>query len=1050
MVQHGERWVGVGLVAGIACLGAAALGSGPVEEAAASPSSGLIGPVADCRVVVRGQGLYRLSVGKAGPVPEVTFEGARSPRFDQPKWEQGRPGSCNYPLGTIHPTQWSPNATPLLFHVSNEVLAELLVNYSRYSAARPQFAFPYTRMRELSVAITQGALVRGIREGVAAVAAELISRYANPTSFLTDAGAKWVAEQGIKLMLESYVAGRDPGQIIDGQLTRMVQYLQGNANLLAGSIGGPALQQALKPELEQMAADLTTALVELQPEPQWVRIYATNDAEDCTQELYVDWSMKGGIYTVLFTIKCGKQQNDFLRSVRLTPETVEPGAAGKVTAQALSQLGVPLPLTSATITGVAPVMAPGSAEPVAVIAGNLATFNFTAGDPRADKDYPNSVNVTANPAGVTLSGVGRGGKVTVLNVGPKLESVAPASAEAAPGERLELNGAVLTVLDRNADKFNPGEVRTGTIKLTHPAKLITRPLFDDADNPRRVSHDPTTGRYKFSFSRSGRVEKPHEHGSWPLTIEMADDNGLTTTTTLDLTVTDVAPTVMGATTDPGFVHRGQKKQIMVSFRVQDDNGVADIVAARVDATAAGGGIYMTGNGLTETGRGEDWIEYRLDQPFPQTDAVGEHAIGVSVTDEMNSGIGTTSLHVGNLAPIWGGSGFLFGADSIPDPERPDRILLVRAKGLCPNDQFRVGVIASDPENDSLVVKAKIVQTGAIMTLRHGSDKVWVGDMNAPGEPGTYTVELIISEKPADKEARHRHTITVIACDDKKDDDHAALPGNDAAITMGNPVVPADIAGSPRDMLSQLLFGSFAGVILQPTVFDGDTPANPGPAASAVLDSLHALLGKLDVAPSVGSRPPVESYLIATGGSTGPVVQFVGVNRSGVPVQLPSGGAVFEPVRISAATQARVSGLLQKLIALNGAPKVLNAYCLELLRKPPAAGTILRLAGADVQQRFGDYQKVLGAADKLEQLGRFTPDGDITGYGDAIRQWAIWAREEKLDFKRFESEFLRTTRQNYLAAGEEWTDRVEKAVRGLAPNRWKDVQQVLAESGLEPK
>ena len=46
--------------------------------------------------------------------------------------------------------------------------------------------------------------------------------------------------------------------------------------------------------------------------------------------------------------------------------------------------------------------------------------------------------------------------------------------------------------------------------------------------------------------------------------------------------------------------------------------------------------------------------------------------------------------------------------------------------------------------------------------------------------------------------------------------------------------------------------------------------------------------------------------------------------------------------------------------------------------------------------------------------------------------------------------MSTTRRNLEATGERWTEDLETAVRGLAPNRWSDVQAVLREAGLEPR
>jgi hypothetical protein len=86
--------------------------------------------------------------------------------------------------------------------------------------------------------------------------------------------------------------------------------------------------------------------------------------------------------------------------------------------------------------------------------------------------------------------------------------------------------------------------------------------------------------------------------------------------------------------------------------------------------------------------------------------------------------------------------------------------------------------------------------------------------------------------------------------------------------------------------------------------------------------------------------------------------------------------------------------------------------------------------------------------RLRELGRLAPDSDPEDYFHAIRQWAVWTVEERFDPKRFEDAFVQVTQRNYQAAGEAWTDDVEKALRSLAPNRWNDVQAVLREAGLE--
>ena len=256
------------------------------------------------------------------------------------------------------------------------------------------------------------------------------------------------------------------------------------------------------------------------------------------------------------------------------------------------------------------------------------------------------------------------------------------------------------------------------------------------------------------------------------------------------------------------------------------------------------------------------------------------------------------------------------------------------------------------------------------------------------------------------------------------------------VGMATPVNPADIVVALRDPGSQMMLGEVkAGGTLpgspdrQEELFDLLHEAGSGPAAS------------LEAAPSQPSAE-VEMYFLALGGSSGPVAQLFAVNRSGEPVRVPAGPMVLEPVLISPEAQARIGALLQRLVDAGQSPQVINAYCLEFLRQPPAAGMVLRMAGRPVQERFARHSRLLDAAGRLRDLGRLTPDGDLESYFHAIRQWAIWTVEERLDARRFVDAFVKTARRNYETAGDRWTGALERAVRALVPNRWKDVQAVL--------
>jgi hypothetical protein len=984
-------------------------------------------PAAACQVTLTGSGTYRLTVATGGPVPVVNFQKAVGPRFEPIRTLNGRPADCDVPMGPLTISR-SPNASPLLFHVANELYALARVEWQ--SSRRTQLEYAYRDYGNMIAGVRTEMLLAGFRQILASVAADLISRYANPTGALTDKGAKWVAETAVKLMMEAYVEGRDPGLIIDGLLTRMVDHLRGHADNLAQSVGGPALKEALKPHLTAIANDVKAALVEAQPDGQTVTVDASTADGDCSHFLYLAWNFKGGSYNGRLVIRCGPQRSDWISRVDVTTVALEPGEAGAINAQAFSQLGVPMPLGAATITGVSPVPPVGSGEPNAVLAGAVATFNFAAANPRRDADFDNMVRLTTTAVVGTLMDVGHG-KVTVLNVAPTIEGIAPGGASARPGERLELDGAIVTVLDANADAMNPGEVGLASLRLAHPDGLKSTPRFDRADDPRQLSHDGTSGRYQFRFSRGGLVEKPHPHGTWPAIVTVADDNGQVATGSVALTVDDVAPAVVAVTVSPAFVHREPGAQVSVTVRVEDSNGAEDITAVRVDATQAGGAVYAHDNGLVETGRGPDWIEYRTASTFGSTKVVGEHPLPVVVTDETNRGTDQGILHVGNVAPTIGGYGYLVGGPFTPVRGEQGDLDLTRMKDLCPGDPFRAGVIAHDPENDALVVVGLIVETGGSITFQETSPAIFIGDMTAPGEPGTYTLRFTVSERPPDKQTVTEVPLIVHPCEE-----------GETRVAIGDPVTPADVAVAPRDETSQAFLGSFGGT--QVAAADPAAPGNgSGPSVRALADSLTELLATLGGRPTAGALE-VETYLVATGGSTGPVVQFFGINRTGVPVTMPTGPLVFEPVRIDASAQQRIGALLQRLVAAGGRPQLLNAYCLELLRKPPSAGTVMRVASASVQQPFTSLSRLFEASDRLNALGRLHPDSDAEGYFHAIRQWSIWTHQERLNLGGFEREFLRVTRENFEQAGDPWTAQVEAAVRGLVPNRWNDIQQVLQE------
>ena len=116
----------------------------------------------------------------------------------------------------------------------------------------------------------------------------------------------------------------------------------------AATAMGDALKEALKPQLTQIAGDVTKLLVEAQPDGQTVDVTGADNGNGCTHFLQIIWNFKGGTYRGNLTVTCGRPPSDWISRVSVANATVEPGEAGSVTAQALSQLGVPMPLATAT------------------------------------------------------------------------------------------------------------------------------------------------------------------------------------------------------------------------------------------------------------------------------------------------------------------------------------------------------------------------------------------------------------------------------------------------------------------------------------------------------------------------------------------------------------------------------------------------------------------------------------------------------------------------------------------------------------------------------
>lgn len=212
-----------------------------------------------------------------------------------------------------------------------------------------------------------------------------------------------------------------------------------------------------------------------------------------------------------------------------------------------------------------------------------------------------------------------------------------------------------------------------------------------------------------------------------------------------------------------------------------------------------------------------------------------------------------------------------------------------------------------------------------------------------------------------------------------------------------------------------------------------------------------------MAPLGGSRagaPQVRTIVTSLGTSTGEAFEVHIVNDGDRPVRISGGGAlVLEPLAPGAIPQAQQ--IIRSLPSAQTVTTKLAAYCLEFVRKPPSAGTVFRIASQELQQKFAPLRDVLNAARRLEQLGVLKPDGNPVAYFHAIRQWAIWTKEQKFDLKSFGRAFVERTKQNFVALGQTWTKEIENAVLARVPGRWADVVRVLEEvekraGGAEPR
>jgi hypothetical protein len=235
----------------------------------------------------------------------------------------------------------------------------------------------------------------------------------------------------------------------------------------------------------------------------------------------------------------------------------------------------------------------------------------------------------------------------------------------------------------------------------------------------------------------------------------------------------------------------------------------------------------------------------------------------------------------------------------------------------------------------------------------------------------------------------------------------------------------------------------AAQVLPPPGTAGKVGVPPGPPAPKVLGpgALAGLGGPSGRATATSSGAPSALQLTVTslGLASGAAYTVQVVNRGPAPVRIPRQVVVMEPTRKvmppTISTTSAGASSARGVVTADG-------YCVELRRPVPAPGQLYRVAPPEVQAKAAPLAKMLDAAEGLRDSGRLNPDSDPAGYFHSIRQWSIWVAMERLDERGFTEAFVERTRKNVQDLKRPWTKEMERAVRGAAPNRWRDIVQVL--------
>jgi hypothetical protein len=125
---------------------------------------------------------------------------------------------------------------------------------------------------------------------------------------------------------------------------------------------------------------------------------------------------------------------------------------------------------------------------------------------------------------------------------------------------------------------------------------------------------------------------------------------------------------------------------------------------------------------------------------------------------------------------------------------------------------------------------------------------------------------------------------------------------------------------------------------------------------------------------------------------------------------------------------------------NAVTEPIRSYCVQLHKLAPHPQSEYKFANEDEQKKMNSYLPLM---ERTLQLFMTKQLRSPMGHGlDAIVQWALWAKIEKMGEKEFMDEFTKLAHKNYVARNQKWDKDAQKRVADSRQELWKLVQVVL--------